>query len=619
VTGSLFLLIGAAPAVAAPCGAIADCPTSASYSGSWKATSVAEEVGGANIYTVELEWAETFDGRYWTLESVQGKLSESDGEKCEAGLRLAASGAQVFQEAQEDGPGYAPFFLPAEAGGEPDLDPTGEPGVVFVAEAPLMIRTAPEESSSVLESTDKEERSFCNGNVIESVSSGNNYEPEKWAYLFNGQPGCHWYTNAAGVYGDATFFPAPGTWTASDNCSGKFEPYEGEPYEATLTQSITVSLPGAPSPLAKGPSIGPSPPSPPARPGSAKRQQQAREEGRKLLAEAKVKCTAGLGETAVATLLAPETYGAALLEPLVTAPSKAETAGECVKLIEQALHQAQIYKNDPPDADTGQVTLPVAVAGSPSAPCPSAARTASLCRAVTPLRDRAQAAARRVASIEQALTSTSNRLGTAAAAGDQADAALQEATFDALDGELVPALKAQNAADAALAAKLTRKHVKLVFKQGAVSKAIASILAHAGAHGVSREELEAVSEGELLAGAFDYSTSLLPVSTLAPSELAHSISLAGLSAIYAALNAQGLIPAGSRHALEAELNGAAATTSAAVEGAKLRAFLATAGKIRGEAGRLLGYAAKPLGAPTATARALRSPAHGRRGHSGPTE
>ncbi len=406
--------------------------------------------------------------------------------------------------------------------------------------------------------------------------------------MFNGQAGCHWYTTKAGIYGDATFFPAPGSWTASDNCSGVYQKSTG-----SLTQSITVSVPGVPSPLAKGPSVEPPPPPPPARSGSAERQRQAREEGQKLLAEAKAKCAAGLGEVALATLLAPETYGAALLEPLVTAPSKAETAGECARLIREALKQAQIYKNDPPDPDTGGVALPGAVSSWPTAPCPHG-KEAALCQAVRPLAVRAQAAARRVASIEEALTITSNRLGTAAAAGDQSDTALQEAVFDALDGELVPLLRAQNAADGALAGKLRREHVKLVFKQSAVSKTIASILEKAEAQGTSRSELETVSGDELAAGAFNYASSLKPVSTSAPSQLAHSIRLTGVAAIYTALNTQRLIPAKQRPALEADLKTAEATSSAATRRAKLHAFIEAAEKVHGQAGKLLRSAAQPL-------------------------
>ncbi len=217
-----------------------------------------------------------------------------------------------------------------------------------------------------------------------------------------------------------------------------------------------------------------------------------------------------------------------------------------------------------------------------------------MCQAVRPLAVHAQAAARRVASIEEALTSTSNRLGSAAAAGDQSDTALQEAAFDALDGELVPLLRAQNAADGALAGKLRRERVKLVFKQSAMSKGIASILEQAAVGGVSKSELEAISGDELDATAFNYASSLQPVSTAAPSELDRSISVSGLAAIFAALDTQKLIPAKQHAKLQADLKAAGATSSAATRRAKLRAFITTAKTIPGQAGQLLVAAAQPL-------------------------
>ncbi len=151
------------PGSTPPCGGTGEyCPTSASYSGSWKTTQESQAQGVTGepiIYTAELKWAESFDGEYWSIGSVEGELSETgaDSQSCKGTLSLGPNGATVFRQSQENGPGDAPFFLSAEAGGEPDLDANGEPGIIFSAQAPMYIN-AYSLAESLLASTESNTR-----------------------------------------------------------------------------------------------------------------------------------------------------------------------------------------------------------------------------------------------------------------------------------------------------------------------------------------------------------------------------------------------------------------------------------------------------------------------------
>jgi hypothetical protein len=204
------------------------------------------------------------------------------------------------------------------------------------------------------------------------------------------------------------------------------------------------------------------PPTPTPAQLSQLRKNQATAQISVLVPQAEIECALAGAGASFTVALGATPLAAAVIEPLLTGPHTTHAAQECAKLIKEIIDQVHIWCQDPPDAHFRQVALPNNSRAPGSVACPPGRRGA-LCRGLASASLRAFAAQDRVAAIDAALTTTSNRLSTARAAGDQTHTNLQSAAFDALTAELIHARGVQNAADSTFASDLTADHVRISF------------------------------------------------------------------------------------------------------------------------------------------------------------
>jgi hypothetical protein len=343
--------------------------------------------------------------------------------------------------------------------------------------------------------------------------------------------------------------------------------------------------------------------SPPLRPPISKtkreKQAEASAEFRKAGIDALVPCAKTAKEVVAKTIemstIAGEAFELSLnaLQPFVNAAlggDPAKEANECAEAIARMIEAYQTYTSaDPPDSAFGSVALPATLGAPRSDACAKArGKAARICDDLVGAGLRRLAAQDRVAAVEGAIGTATNRLSTAVAAGSAAGTSLQTAVIAALNGELAAALGAQDRADRALAAALRKHHIHVAIVRPGLAGANRLIAQQAG---VPATQLRALLGSQRSARTVDYSQALLArVPTAFSVKIAHTITVSGLVALYQALSAQQAVPGGK---LATDLAAASGSTGAA-RSAALRSFASDARQTRTEAGTLLASAAAPL-------------------------
>jgi hypothetical protein len=241
------------------------------------------------------------------------------------------------------------------------------------------------------------------------------------------------------------------------------------------------------------------------------------------------------------------------------------------------------------------VALPASTSTPTSGACARRrGKAARICRDLVGAGLTRLAAQQRVGAVEYAISTATNRLSTATVAGNASGVALQSAALAALNGELAAALGAKNNADAALARQLRRHHIRVLIAPAALAKTNRLIERRTAAGGVTAARFRAFLAAQLSAQPLDYSHALLQrVPTAFSTEIAHTITLPGITTLYDALVAQHAIPSERLARLGGDLR-SASTTNGAARRATLKQFVRDAAGTAGEAGALLIFAATPL-------------------------
>jgi hypothetical protein len=368
-------------------------------------------------------------------------------------------------------------------------------------------------------------------------------------------------------------------------------PYASQPMtvvDASRSMHAVISTgPGSP------------PPGPPISKLKREKQAEASAEFRKAEIDALVPCAKTAKEVVAKTIemstIAGEAFELSLnaLQPFVNAAlggDPAKEANECAEAITRMIEAYQTYTSaDPPDSAYGSVALPVRTGATRSGACATArGKAARICDDLVGAGLRRLAAQDRVAAVESAIGTATNRLSTAVAAGSAARISLQTAVIAALNGELAGALGAQDGADGTLAARLREHHIHVAIVRPGLIGADRLIAQQTG---VPATQLRALLGSQRSARTVDYSRALLArVPTAFSVKIAHTITLSGLVALYQALSAQQAVPGGK---LAADLAAASGSIGAA-RSAALRSFASDAWQTGTEAGTLLASAAAPL-------------------------
>ena len=328
-------------------------------------------------------------------------------------------------------------------------------------------------------------------------------------------------------------------------------------------------------------------------PASLRRQKLAKQALQALSPQAIAKCGLAAGGISLTVSVGALPWAAALLEPIVTGPVTTNDAKECAEVIEKLSDQYQIYINDPPNSAIGTIALPE----TPLTPAPtgcSSVAGADHATCETLINDSALAAvaATKVASIQLALTATSNRLATARKAGNSTDTTLQTGVFAALSAELVPALETENTDNQALAKALNDDHITIEMTAPAVSAAVAKILAGTTALGVPTTALRSLAQNALTPKPLDYGAVLsTPITTTTALAIARSITLGEIDTIFTTLDAAGQIPPHLRTNLTNDVSTARNETGAALHSTLLK-FATAATSTTNPATQLLAAAAR---------------------------
>ncbi len=284
---------------------------------------------------------------------------------------------------------------------------------------------------------------------------------------------------------------------------------KGTTFKAKVSSSLTFSSPGLPSPSSTGPTTGKLPEHPFGPPNYLEWLRPSKEAARNdldpALQNAKNYCTPfGLGFDGFGTgalLLGSGAIGGVL----VVAGSLTATATEpfCVATLKRVAKDVGRYK-DPPDADFDAL----ARAASTSPPSlPSCSRwhgaSARFCKRLRPAELAWVRGAQEVASIDEALSTTTNRVSAAIAAGDSAAVALQSSNGRALEGQERSAIAAKDAAGLKVAAILRGAHLRFRLSRARSTRTIAAVHSALSKLGIPASTLAPLAGASLKPGAVD--------------------------------------------------------------------------------------------------------------------
>jgi hypothetical protein len=602
---AIALLAAAAPASAAA--------ISAQISGTWHTTAESKwGAGTTDTYDVEVKWTESFDGAYWSLSSLSGTVkligpAPSGETPCEGTLKEAAGAAGAFLAGQRAGSGgrLAPKIAYVPESGKWQITPV-EPisGELLEsdgnADTACAIGTQP---SGFVEQEGKYSSWTASGTTGNYFLEG------------DGGPACKQVSASSNL----VEFPPETSLTQADECvaKGNFTDAPAQvSWTAELDQQVTFSTPvvirSEVAPVEKKTAA------------TKATKNQALEERLHLQAHmdlneavlrAKIACglepnrsiygaldlTALPGELGEPSLQALNPLVSAGVSAILGSTAAPNTVASCKAAALDVRRALERYLADPPDLSYDRLAPAPAHAeprahGARAGACALASgRAAANCRSVLQAAAGLASARAKVEGVEEALTTVSNRLATASAAGDQSAITLQSAASDALMGELAAAHEVQNSAQRAFAGALAKYKIKITLKSSAAARGVAQLTAKAAALGVAASQLKAAAGGELVKRKLTFASLLnARASTALALALWRSQTLEGLLAVYSAMKSSGQIPSKQRAALDVDISGAFAASAGTARLTKMKAFVATAATIKTNAGALLHYAAEPL-------------------------
>ena len=328
----------------------------------------------------------------------------------------------------------------------------------------------------------------------------------------------------------------------------------------------------------------PPPPPPPPTDDKTKKEQKeaAAADARDAFEKAKIPCgMAGVGLAGAVGFLPVSgagPIGAAAL-PLGTtgAMTAAANLPNCAPLIAQIVKDLKIIE-DPPDPNFGVVALAAPPKARKPRSCAKVKRAArKRCTRLAAALAAYGSAVARVSAINAATSTATDRRTTAEAALDAPRMQLQSTMIRALAGEMAAAVRAQNAAGAALARVLRQQKVKIVVPAKNVRRGIDEVLKRVAAGGGNAALLRTLAGPLVQPKPIDFVALLArPAPTAQFDVLARGLTLADVNALAAQLAAQRLLTPPQAAAL------AGAATNGTGQALRIAARL-----IPGEPGELL--------------------------------
>jgi hypothetical protein len=362
--------------------------------------------------------------------------------------------------------------------------------------------------------------SLVASNVTESVSDSN------CATAFwnsNGSSGWGSRANIQSGWTDSVepkvYFPVGGKFTQPVEFScetPKCGSLEGEKFKVTIKSSVTFSSPGGSSPPGSGPILGVTPPTKePLGPPTPfdwlpESKRTARLDLDPALENARNYCTpyalglAGFG--AGVLLIGAPGVGATL----TVAGSLTALASEpfCVATLKRVADDVKRYR-DPPDPNIHAIARPAAT--KPST-LPSCRRwhgaTGRFCKRLRAAETKWVLTAKRVASIDDALSTTTNRLSAALAAGDRSAIAAQSAAGQQMQIQENAALSEKAKAGSAVAAVLRSGGLRFRLSLAQSRATIKGVERSLVKQGISTSTLTAIGSPALKPQAVDLLTGL---------------------------------------------------------------------------------------------------------------
>jgi hypothetical protein len=427
-----------------------------------------------------------------TPPAVRWSLDELSGEVTDSGVR---SGHQSFSCSNT-------FTPQSKDGGEGGVDvPLDEPGFPASggnpATNPDYEVIPPNGLPSSLISGDE----HATGNDFACATS--EWQSNgTWLYFAESQAG------ATEATGPQVYFPPSGSHTQEidfsspcpSNCG------TGVTFNVEITSSLTFSAPGLPPatstsvPIAGSPAS-PAPPPPPT-PDTDPRKHNAATDLGEAFEKAKVPC----GAAALGSVAAASKGGA--LTTLVGDSSASGQVGDAGRAVlsgwgplcdaaiirlEQDLRTAA----DPPAPDWHALAQPAKARRKKPAAGSPACKGGKLTCELSPVQGGVVVAARRVASVDEAIETTISRETAALDAYDPATALLQSAHAAVLESEFRSALSGETAAESKLVGDLHRIGLRIDLSAKQTAKGARLILARLAAKGISEAQLKAYTSAVL--------------------------------------------------------------------------------------------------------------------------